>query len=150
MIRASATLSQRTIGSSQYSYRLVTCQDPFESFVVRRAQEVQRLLDEFTHSKYTKGIQKSGKKRAKNKTVSNFGEMLEIATNRRWEQTRHKNSKDAKYGMYRYDTTFAFPVKDKSGTFRAYDAELIVRNASDGKKYLYDIVGIKEKHWHRA
>ena len=27
---------------------------------------------------------------------------------------------------------------------RAYDAELLIRNASDGKKYLYDIVNIKE------
>ena len=27
---------------------------------------------------------------------------------------------------------------------RAYDAELLIRNASDGKKYLYDIVNLKE------
>ena len=75
--------------------------------------------------------------------------MIEIATNRRWEKTRHPASKDAKFGMYRYDTKFAFSVKNQSGntsSVKAYDAELLIRNASDGKKYLYDIVNIKEKH----
>lgn len=73
--------------------------------------------------------------------------MIETATNRQWERTRHMQSKDAEYGMYRYDGTFAFPVKGSGGTVqrvRAYDAELLIRNASDGKKYLYDIVNVKE------
>ena len=46
--------------------------------------------------------------------------------------------------MYRYDTTFAFPVRGVPQTYKAYDAEMVIRNASDGKKYLYDIVAIKE------
>jgi len=49
--------------------------------------------------------------------------------------------------MYRYDTSFAFPVFDKNGdvvSVKSFDAELLIRNASDGKKYLYDIVTIKE------
>lgn len=102
------------------------------------------LPNEYTHSKYTQRIANSAKQRAKNRAVSNLGEMVEIATNRRWEKTRHPNNKDAAYGMYRYDTTFAFPVKGESGVYRAYDAELLIRNASDGRKYLYDIVSIKE------
>lgn len=102
------------------------------------------LPNEYTHSKYTQRIANSAKQRAKNRAVSNLGEMVEIATNRRWEKTRHPNNKDAAYGMYRYDTTFAFPVKEKNGVYRAYDAELLIRNASDGRKYLYDIVSIKE------
>ena len=46
--------------------------------------------------------------------------------------------------MYRYDSTFAFQTKGSTPKVRAYDVELLIRNASDGKKYLYDIVGIKE------
>ena len=70
--------------------------------------------------------------------------MIEIATNRRWEKTKHTHNKDAAYGMYRYDTTFAFPIQGTPQTYKAYDAELLIRNASDGKKYLYDIVAIRE------
>lgn len=107
------------------------------------------LPGEYTQSKYTSYLRNTDRAgaRAKNKAVDGLGELIETATNRRWERTRHTQSKDAKYGMYRYDSTFAFPVKDGSGAvhrIRAYDAELLIRNASDGKKYLYDIVNIKE------
>ena len=107
------------------------------------------LPGEYTQSKYTSYLRNTDRAgaRAKNKAVDGLGELIETATNRRWERTRHTQSKDAKYGMYRYDSTFAFPVKDGSGAVhrvRAYDAELLIRNASDGKKYLYDIVNIKE------
>ncbi len=106
------------------------------------------LPSEYTQSKYTSYLRKTDRAlvKAKNKAVDGFGELIETATNRRWEKTRHQDSKDAKYGMYRYDTTFAFPVmaNGKMQRIRAYDAELLIRNASNGKKYLYDIVGIKE------
>lgn len=115
--------------------------------IIESGQKVyigEDLPNEYTRSKYSQSIIQGGKKKAKNKAVSNLGEMVEIATNRRWEKTRHSQNKDAAYGMYRYDTTFAFPVKGTTDTYRAYDAEIVIRNASDGKKYLYDIVGIKE------
>lgn len=107
------------------------------------------LPSEYVHSKYTTYLLNSDKStlKAKNRAIDGLGEMIEIATNRRWEQTRHPNSKDAAYGMYRYDSKFAFPVKDSEGNrigVRAYDVELLIRNASDGKKYLYDIVNIKK------
>lgn len=107
------------------------------------------LPGEYTQSKYTSYLRKADgtAARAKNKAVSGLGEMIEIATNRRWEPTEHPETKDAKYGMYRYDSTFAFPVKGNDGStvrVRAFDVELLIRNASDGKKYLYDIVNIKE------
>lgn len=101
------------------------------------------LPNEYTQSQYTKRILQTGKLTAKNKAVSNLGEMIEIASNRRWEKTRHTENKDAPYGMYRYDTTFAFPVQGGE-SYKAFNAELVIRNASDGKKYLYDIVSIKE------
>ena len=107
------------------------------------------LPGEYTHSRYTDSIRtrQPGLHRAKNRVVSDLGLLIETSTNRRWEQTKHPLSKDAKYGIYRYDASFAFPVKDvQSGqiTVRAFDAELLIRNASDGNKYLDDIVGIKE------
>ena len=102
------------------------------------------LPAEYTRSRYTQSIIKSKKGRVKNKAVSNLGEMIEIATNRRWEKTKHTHNKDAAYGMYRYDTTFAFSVQGTPQTYKAYDAEMVIRNASDGKKYLYDIVAIRE------
>ncbi len=107
------------------------------------------LPSEYTHSKYTAYLQKMkpGTARAKNRAVDGLGELIETATNRRWEKTKHAKNKDAKYGMYRYDSTFAFPVRDGKGgitRIRAYDVELLIRNATDGKKYLYDIVNIKE------
>jgi len=107
------------------------------------------LPSEYTQSKYTSYLKNRNRPllRAKNKAVDAFGDMIEIATNRRWEKPIHSGNKDAKYGMYRYDTAFAFPVKDQSGNtvgVKCFDAELVIRNASDGKKYLYDIVNIKE------
>ena len=43
--------------------------------------------------------------------------------------------------MYIYDSKIAFPVYNEAGENtggRAYDVTLIIRNASDGKKCLYD------------
>ncbi len=103
---------------------------------------------EYTHSEYTTAILKNNQSvlRAKKKAVGSFGEMIEIATSRRWERTKHKENKDAKYGVYRYSTAFAFPVKQngKITRVKSFDAELVILNSSDGKKYLYDIVNIKE------
>lgn len=120
--------------------------------IIESGQKVyigEDLPGEYTHSGYTSFLKdkKPQVLRAKNKAVSELGLLIETATNRRWEKTKHDHSKDAKYGMYRYDSAFAFPVKNADGTtskVRAYDVELLIRNASDGKKYLYDIVGIKE------
>ena len=108
----------------------------------------ESLPGEYTQSKYTTALLKDRPTvlRAKNKTIGSFGEMIEIATNRRWEKTKHAANKDAKYGVYRYSTAFAFPVKQngKITSVKSFDAELVILNSSDGKKYLYDIVNIKE------
>ncbi len=56
-------------------------------------------------------------------------------------------NKDAKYGIYKYDARFAFPVVDAAGEteqYRAYTCNLVILNASNGKKYLYDVINIKE------
>ncbi|MBE6924427.1 MAG: hypothetical protein E7466_04215 [Ruminococcaceae bacterium] len=120
--------------------------------IIESGQKVyigEDLPGEYTQSKYTQALlkKKSSVLKAKNRATSNLGEMIEIATNRRWEKTQHTHSKDAKYGMYRYDTRFGFPVKNHKGETvgaNVYRAELLIRNASDGKKYLYDLVSIKK------
>ncbi len=73
--------------------------------------------------------------------------MVEIATDRRWEKTKHSNNKETKYGMYRYRTRFGFPVKNRAGGTvgsNIYTEKITIRNASDGRKYLHDIVSIKK------
>lgn len=108
----------------------------------------ENLPKEYTQSEYTKALLRNNQPilRAKKKAIGSFGEMIEIATNRRWEKTKHAANKDAKYGVYRYSTAFAFPVKQngKIKSVKSFDAELVILNSSDGKKYLYDIVNIKE------
>ena len=106
------------------------------------------LPSEYTQSEYTKRLLKNNPAtlKAKNRASDALGDMIEIASGRRWEKTKHTHNKDAKFGMYRYNSRFAFAVNGGNGTpnVHAYDVELLIRNASDGKKYLYDIVNIKK------
>ena len=86
---------------------------------------------------------------AKGKASSGLGEMIEIATNRRWkknEKAKHKS--DAKYGWYRYNTRFAIPAYNNAGEierYKIYRATLLIRNDANGKKYLYDLIKIKQE-----
>lgn len=107
------------------------------------------LPGEYTQSEYTQEVLQKNPNivKVKNKAAANIGEIIEIATNRKWEKADHTHNKDAKYGIYKYDTRFGFPVKDAKENVvgaNVYKAKLVIRNASDGKKYLYDIVSIKK------
>ena len=107
------------------------------------------LPEEFTGSVYTKFLRnkKQDRFRAKMRTATSLGELVQIATGRSWEKAIHSGNKDAKYGIYKYKSRFAFPESDSSGKtsgVRAYMCDLVIINASDGKKYLYDIQNIKE------
>lgn len=102
---------------------------------------------EYVHSKYSQKLNANkSKTKAKNRAAADLGAMIEIATNRKWEKTKNTETKDAKYGFYKYDTNFAFPVYvgEKLTSVKAYSASLLIRNASDGKKYLYDVINIKK------
>lgn len=106
------------------------------------------LPGEYTRSKYTQNARATAKY-VKGQAAQNIGEMIEIATNRKWEKNRkRKHESDAKYGFYKYDTRFA--VKDKSGTYVIYDSTIVIRNDEDGKKYFYDITNIKRDSRHLA
>ena len=51
-------------------------------------------------------------------------------------------------GWYYYKSQFAIPVFDngfKTKDYNIYNVRLVVNHASNGKKYLYDIVDIKKK-----
>lgn len=101
------------------------------------------LPNEYNYSRTTKKLGRD-RRYAKQKAAPGIGEMIEIATNERWETPVHKEKHevDAKYGFYKYDTRFA--VQGRDGEYEVYDAEIVVRHNEDGKLYLYDIQGIKK------
>ena len=107
------------------------------------------LADEYVRSSYTRWIKDNSKNKfkAKMKAAGVLDDLVSIATDRTWEKTKHTQNKDAQYGVYNYNSTFAFPVYDSKGELsnvRAYDCQMVILNASDGKKYLYDVIRIKE------
>ncbi|MGI6349513.1 MAG: hypothetical protein ACOXZ0_06315, partial [Eubacteriales bacterium] len=109
------------------------------------------LPGEYTQSKYTQVLKKAkdSRIRGKNQAVQNLGELIEIGRNMRWEANKKpKHKQDAKYGWYRYDTSFAVPVRDIKQNllhYNAFDATLLIRHNADGKKYLYDLIDIKKR-----
>ena len=100
------------------------------------------LPKEYAHSEYTKKLPLN-KKLAKGRAVTNLNEIIESATNRTWESNKKEKHKfDAKYGFYKYNTTFSF---DYNGSEKIYDGTILIRNDANGKKYLYDILDVKPK-----
>lgn len=107
------------------------------------------LPEEYTDSVYTKYLRNRKQDRfyAKMMAAGSLAELVKIATGRTWEPAKHKDNKDAHYGIYKYKSRFAFPIADTAGKnigFRAYTCDLVVINASNGNKYLYDVQNIKE------
>ena len=106
------------------------------------------LSDEYSGSNYTKHI-KGTIAKAKANAAQAIPEMIEIATSKTFEDNKkNKHSRHAKNGWYRYDTRFALPVYDESGEVERYNvfsARLLIRHASSGKMYLYDVLEIKKE-----
>ena len=106
------------------------------------------LPGEYVGSTYTKKLKGTNAK-AKANAVQGLPEMIEIATNGVFEENRkNKHVRDAKNGWYRYDTRFALPIYGEDGEVERYNifkARLLIRHASSGKKYLYDILEIKKE-----
>ena len=62
-------------------------------------------------------------------------------------KVKHNKNKNAKYGIYKYNTKLAFPVKDAAGKttgYNVYSAQMIVNHASNGNLELYDIIDINK------
>ena len=88
--------------------------------------------------------------KAKANAVQGIPELIQIASNREYsENVKKKHAKDAKLGWYRYDVRFALPVyDDKNGELIRHNiffTRMLVRHDADGKKYLYDFLGIKKE-----
>ena len=76
--------------------------------------------------------------------------LLQCVTNRRWQENfKGKHNVDAKFGWYRFTTRFALPVyNNDTGNlerFNIFRIEMLIRHATDGNLYLYDMVNIKKK-----
>ena len=106
------------------------------------------LPGEYAGSVYTKKLRGMNAK-AKANAVQILPEMIEIASNGVFEHNRKaKHARDAKMGWYRYDTRFALPVYNDHGEVDRYNiftGRLLIRHASSGKKYLYDVLEIKKE-----
>ena len=107
------------------------------------------LPDEYTHSNYTR-ILKGANAKAKANATQGIPMLLQCATNRRWQENyKGKHNVDAKYGWYRFTTRFALPVYDSNTgeleRFNIFRIEMLIRHATDGNLYLYDMVNIKKE-----
>ena len=106
------------------------------------------LPDEYVGSNYTKHI-KGTVAKAKANAVQAIPEMIEIATSKTYENNKKdKHRRQAKNGWYRYDSRFALPVYGDNGEIERYNifsARLLIRHASSGKMYLYDVLEIKKE-----
>lgn len=106
------------------------------------------LPDEYVGSNYTEHI-KGTVAKAKANAVQAILEMIEIATSKTYENNKKdKHRRQAKNGWYRYDSRFALPVYGDNGEIERYNifsARLLIRHASSGKMYLYDVLEIKKE-----
>ena len=102
---------------------------------------------EYAGSVYTKTL-KGANAKAKANAVQVVPGLIENASNGTFESNRKaKHSRDAKNGWYRYDIRFAMPVYNEGMICRynIFKARLLIRHASSGKKYFYDILEIKKE-----
>jgi hypothetical protein len=144
----------------EYIPRLLAYQIKFEEKAKRNVSVIQdaedneiifigsELPSEYAGSVYTKKLKGTAAK-AKANAAQAIPEMIEIASNGIFEENRKsKHGRDAKNGWYRYDTRFALPVYGDDGNVERYNifrGRILIRHASSGKKYLYDILEIKKE-----
>ncbi len=111
--------------------------------IIESGQKVylgEDLPGEYAYSKSAQSLPTT-KKLAKGRAVTNLKEIVENSTNRKWEPYKHESHKvNAKYGFYKYDTTFSF---NHNGQEKVYTGTVLIRNDANEKKYLYDILNLK-------
>lgn len=103
--------------------------------------------NEFKGSEDTRRLRGSNAK-AKANATNEMPLLLQYATNKRWQKNyKEKHGLDAQYGWYRFTSRFALPVY-REGELERYNIfriEMLIRHASDGKLYLYDMVNVKKE-----
>ena len=105
------------------------------------------FTDEFSNSKSRKALH-GAREKAKANSATAIPELIQIATNPKWENNvKAKHNKKAKYGWYRDDIRFALPIYENEilAGYNIFKGQLLVNHASNDKKYLYDILGIKKE-----
>lgn len=106
------------------------------------------LPHEYISSEYTNDLKRGNKKKLKikNRAASILLDAIYATYDKKGPQAaKHNTNKDAKYGVYKYKTRLAFPVKNASGDitgYNAYTAQLVVNHASNGRLELYDVLDI--------
>ena len=104
------------------------------------------LPNEYAYSKSAQNA-KGEIKNIRERALSNLDEIIEVGSNRRFEGNRKENLQPKRAdkkrgGMYKYDTKIAIPGENGMESF--YDATVLIKYDQNGKRYLYDIVGIKK------
>ena len=114
--------------------------------------------DEYTYSDDAKknAKEKPSIAKAKNKIVTNIGEVIEIAENGRWRKNEdnkvHRNdSSIGANGFYYYNTRFAIPIYNGARSeildYATYKATLLLEHNKNGKVNFYDLVNIKKSNY---
>ncbi len=105
------------------------------------------FVKEFTGSESRTALAGARAKAKANSAIA-IPELIQIATNSKWENNKkEKHNKRAKYGWYRYEIRFALPTYEENTLvgYSIFKGQMLVNHAENGKKYLYDILGIKKE-----
>lgn len=104
--------------------------------------------NEIKGSEDTKRLKGTNAK-AKANATTEIPKLLKIASNKRWQENfKNKHKTDAEFGWYRFTSRFALPVftdEYEIERFNVFRIEMLVRHASDGNLYLYDMVNVKKE-----
>lgn len=101
----------------------------------------KKTANEFIYSHDTK-YSSYELKYVKYKLSKYLKELIENGKDKIFDKNRkEKHILDAKYGFYKYKITFSIVEKNIESI---YIAIVLIRNSYDGKKYLYDILKIKQ------
>ena len=96
---------------------------------------------EFLYSKSTLSLSKKDKF-IKFYILNYLEQMLLYSSGKTWEKNKKKkHEKDSKYGFYKREVTFSIVINNKE---KHYLCNLLIRNAYNKKKFLYDDLGIKK------
>ena len=87
--------------------------------------------------------------KAKANATQELPMLIRNANNKRWQENyKGKHKTDAMFGWYRFTSRFAIPVyleNNELERFNIFRIEMLIRHASDGNLYLYDMVNIKKE-----
>lgn len=101
----------------------------------------KKTVNEFVYSKYTKN-QINSIKYVKYKLSKYLKELIENGKDKIFTNyKKEKHIMDAKYGFYKYKVIFSIV---ENNVEIIYEGIVLIRNSYDGKKYLYDILDIKQ------